>query len=409
MAPGVRDRFGRITRKTEVISGTTTVYDYTYDSVGRLDTVAINEGLAADYAYDANGNRTAAPNLVGAAIYDAQDRLTWYGATQCTYSPSGELTSKGATTYEYDALGHLRNVDAGAIAYAVDGQQRRVGRRVGGALSAGYLYEGQLRVVAELDGAGELVSRFVHGTRANVPELIVRAGATYRIVADHLGTPRLVVNVADGTLAQRIDCDEFGNVVSDTNPGFQPFGFAGGMYDLATGLVRFGARDYDPQVGRWTAKDGVGFGGGTPNLYEYVTSDPVNSYDPEGSAQRGKRNIGTGGYTKKSPLPEVEAAAKKAAEAGKTKFAKALRSLAKVIKRGGAAGLILGELGFPEELNAGEPDPSAPPEWPDSPGGEGEGDGDGEGPEGDSEGDGGGDGDGGFSPLNPECPRIGDP
>ena len=35
----------------------------------------------------------------------------------------------------------------------------------------------------------------------------------------------------------------------DTNPGFQPFGFAGGMYDAATGLVRFGARDYDAETG----------------------------------------------------------------------------------------------------------------------------------------------------------------
>ncbi|NIP72677.1 MAG: RHS repeat-associated core domain-containing protein, partial [Gammaproteobacteria bacterium] len=48
------------------------------------------------------------------------------------------------------------------------------------------------------------------------------------------------------------------------------------------GLVRFGARDYDPEVGRWTAKDPVGFGGGDPNLYGYVFSDPVNHGDPLG-------------------------------------------------------------------------------------------------------------------------------
>jgi RHS repeat-associated protein len=59
-----------------------------------------------------------------------------------------------------------------------------------------------------------------------------------------------------------MDFDEFGNVLTDTNPGFQPFGFAGGIYDGDTGLVRFGARDYDPQTGRWTAKDPVGFLGG---------------------------------------------------------------------------------------------------------------------------------------------------
>jgi uncharacterized protein RhaS with RHS repeats len=73
---------------------------------------------------------------------------------------------------------------------------------------------------------------------------------TYRLLSDHLGSPRLVLNTGDGTVAQRIDYDEFGRVLTDTNPGFQPFGFAGGLYDRDTGLVRFGARDYDPLTGR---------------------------------------------------------------------------------------------------------------------------------------------------------------
>ncbi len=42
--------------------------------------------------------------------------------------------------------------------------------------------------------------------------------------------------------------DEFGVVTNDTNPGFQPFGFAGGLYDSDTKLVRFGLRDYDAEV-----------------------------------------------------------------------------------------------------------------------------------------------------------------
>jgi len=42
----------------------------------------------------------------------------------------------------------------------------------------------------------------------------------------------------------------FGRVLEDSNPGFQPFGFAGGLYDHQTGLVRFGARDLRPEVRR---------------------------------------------------------------------------------------------------------------------------------------------------------------
>jgi len=54
------------------------------------------------------------------------------------------------------------------------------------------------------------------------------------------------------------------------------------VYDRDTRLVRFGARDYDPEVGRWTAKDPIRFGGGDANLYGYVVGDPVNALDPYG-------------------------------------------------------------------------------------------------------------------------------
>jgi RHS repeat-associated protein len=72
-----------------------------------------------------------------------------------------------------------------------------------------------------------------------------------------------------------MDYDEWGRVTLDTHPGFQPFGFAGGIYDRDTGLVRFGARDYDPEIGRWAAKDPIGFDGGDSNLYGYVANDPI--------------------------------------------------------------------------------------------------------------------------------------
>ena len=54
------------------------------------------------------------------------------------------------------------------------------------------------------------------------------------------------------------------------------------MYDSDTGLVRFGARDYDAEIGRWTGKDPIGFGGGDTNLYGYCFRDPINFVDPSG-------------------------------------------------------------------------------------------------------------------------------
>ena len=72
-----------------------------------------------------------------------------------------------------------------------------------------------------------------------------------------------MVNAATGAVAQRIDYDAFGRVTQNTAPMFQPFGFAGGLYDHDTGFVRFGVRDYDAETGTWTAKDPIGFKVGT--------------------------------------------------------------------------------------------------------------------------------------------------
>ena len=105
-------------------------------------------------------------------------------------------------------------------------------------------------------------------------------------VKDQLGSVRLVVQtVTTGEVVQKLEYGPFGEILVDTNPGFQPFGFAGGLFEFETGLVRFGARDYDPEVGRWTSKDPIGFGGGQANLYVYVGNDPVNFFDPDGTSK----------------------------------------------------------------------------------------------------------------------------
>lgn len=281
---------GRITTITRPHSLT----GFSYDAAGRLQSATSGVVTSSSYLYDKNGNRTkrTRPGIVEDGTYDEQDRLVSYGDTTYAFTPNGELetmTTGGATTsFGYDSFGNLRTVaiPGMAIEYLVDAVNRRVGKKVDGTLSRGWIYADGFRIVAEVDGSGAIVSRFVYGIRSNVPDYFVRDGATYRIIANHVGSPELVVNVATGEVMQRIEYDEFGAVVSDTNPGFQPFGFAGGLYDRDTGFVRFGTRDYDTRTGRWTTKDPIGFGGGDANLYAYVFNDPVNNIDPSGlSAQ----------------------------------------------------------------------------------------------------------------------------
>jgi RHS repeat-associated protein len=71
--------------------------------------------------------------------------------------------------------------------------------------------------------------------------------------------------------------------VSDSDPSLELFiGYAGGLADPVTGLVRFGWRDYGVAAGRWTAHDPTLFDGDQDNLYIYVRNDPVNQRDPLG-------------------------------------------------------------------------------------------------------------------------------
>ncbi len=61
--------------------------------------------------------------------------------------------------------------------------------------------------------------------------------------------------------------------------------FAGGYFAPAIGLYHFGARWYDPTVGRWTQPDSIvtlndPMNG---NLYAYVKDNPINEVDPSGS------------------------------------------------------------------------------------------------------------------------------
>ena len=103
-------------------------------------------------------------------------------------------------------------------------------------------------------------------------------------MTDQRGSVRLVVDVVTGDVVQRMDYNELGQITAESGSRIQPFGFAGGLYDPVTKLVHFGARDYDPEIGRWLQKDPLLFGGGDTNLYAYVGGDPINYVDPAGQS-----------------------------------------------------------------------------------------------------------------------------
>ncbi|MDF1594107.1 MAG: peptidoglycan DD-metalloendopeptidase family protein [Desulfobacterales bacterium] len=288
-----RDNNGRINNKAETVAGISSNYVHTYDSMGRLLTVTKDGVLVEEYGYDENGTRVYEMNtLRGIAArsfsYDAEDHLLTVDAVNYQYDLDGFLTTRtnGAdvTTYDYSSRGGLLSVslpDNRFIEYVHDPLWRRIAKKVNGSIVEKYLWQGLTRLLAVYDGSNNLLMRFEYAD-ARMPVAASIAGATYYLTYDQVGSLRIVAN-ASGSVVKRIDYDSFGNIVADSNPAFIiPFGFAGGFYDIDTGHVRFGYRDYDPDIGRWTAKDPLLFEGEDTDLYGYVLNDPVNLIDPWG-------------------------------------------------------------------------------------------------------------------------------
>jgi len=287
------DNVGSITSRVETVDGVAVTYLYSYDPMGRLTTVSIDGSVVEAYQYDVNGTRILETNLLRgiparSMTYSVEDHLLTAGSATYQYDLDGFLTSKtdgtDTTTYTYSTRGELLTVslpDGRFIEYLHDPLTRRIAKKVDGVVVEKYLWDDERRLLAVYDGANNLVMRFTYADD-RVPNSMAMDSTTYYLTYDQVGSLRLVVD-ATGTVVKRIDYDAFGNIVNDTNPPFiMPLGFAGGVYDPDTGIIRFGARDYDPDIGRWTAKDPIFFDGGDADLYGYVQNDPVNFVDEDG-------------------------------------------------------------------------------------------------------------------------------
>jgi len=290
-----RDAAGRIIANTETL-GATVAHAYEYDANGHLACVRRNGSTTETYTHGANGARATEVNTLRGIqsrtfTYDDEDRLlsvyTNGIATSYQWDQDGFLTRKtrGAeiTQYTYSSRGELMRVllpDGRQIDYARDPLGRRIEKRVNGAVAARYLWAGPATLLA-VYRPGQPPMHFEYAD-GRTPLAVVVDGIRYYLAADPTGTLHAVFDSA-GTCIKRLDYDVYGNRIADTNPALDlPLGFAGGLYDADTRLVLFAARDYDPDTGRWIAKDPVLFACGEYDLYAYCLGDPVNFVDPLG-------------------------------------------------------------------------------------------------------------------------------
>src|SRR5690606_28821367 len=159
-----------------------------------------------------------------------------------------------------------------------------------------YTYEAsgkKLRKVSSTGGTTEYIDGIQYtGTALDFIQTetgrIRKAGSAYHYeytIADHLGNARLSFDI-NGGAARRIQQDDY-----------YPFGLTFGSYVLGTknkylyngkeeqeelNMYDYGARMYDPVVGRWSVPDPLSELGRRWSPYNYAWNNPLLFIDPDG-------------------------------------------------------------------------------------------------------------------------------
>ena len=276
------------------------VQNYTYDDEGnRLSYSDSQKSL--DYEIDADSGQLMeyrnAASLRGQLTHDVRGNLL--GQTETL---AGQSTLERNFTYDFqDRLVSLeindrRNGYRSSSQFTYDYASRRTQKAVDGETTY-YLYGKSIEPMMEVDANGEAKKTFIYAGGRKIAALTGDDIEYFH--NDELGN---VFNVSNdtGKVVQSLRYDPFGNINFESSVTENPYQFAGKEKDEASGLIYFGARYYDPSLGRFITKDPAedGF-----NHYIYARNNPVTMRDVFGLCGTGGCGGGmyggtpaTGGY-----------------------------------------------------------------------------------------------------------------
>ena len=293
------DPVGNLTQLTPAASPTPLV-KFDYDALSRLTKFKDGPTDVAieSYAYDATGNRQSFTNAAGTQAYiypSTSHRLTQVGTTARSYDNAGNTTAIGgiAKEFVYDDTGRMSQVLQNAIVqktYAYNGKGEQV-RKSAGTANIYTLYDEAGHWLGDYDNTGAALQQALWLYDLPVG-LIANGNQLHYIEPDHLGTPRVVIEVARNVPVWTWDLksEAFGNSVpnqepdGDATPLVFDMRFPGQRYDGASGLNYNYFRNLDTGSGRYMESDPVGLVAGV-STYGYVSGSPLIWADMYGLLQ----------------------------------------------------------------------------------------------------------------------------
>jgi RHS repeat-associated protein len=287
---------GQLMAVSGTINGTSESAAYTYDLQGRLVTSsqASNTVTAQRrFAHDRWGNRTGVWDATsgGAQIQTVSlqqsggaptNRISNVNGVGYTYDAAGNVTNDGTHSYIYDSENRLVSVDGGATAqYSYDHQNRRW-KKVTGATSTHYVWQGS-QVMAEHNAStGAVLVDYVYSGSRMIAK--VEAGVTRYYLSDRLSV-RVMMDGSGNVLGRQWHLP-FGEDFAESGSQ-QKQHFTSYERDAESGTDYAVNRQYHQGGGRFNRPDSYAgsYNLGNPqslNRFTYVLNDPVGNADPSG-------------------------------------------------------------------------------------------------------------------------------